>query len=93
MAFNLKTYIKKNYLNESIQSDFLINSLLNDRGGFFRYYKFPYENTRYGRLQKILVDMMQIIRTVYGKEVKRPTVDPIEINNDEDAIKAYKKYN
>ena len=41
MRFNLKKYITERYLTEKIQSDIVINKLLNDKGGLFKYYKNP----------------------------------------------------
>ena len=50
MNFSLKQYIKGKLLKESLNSDILINEIINDTGGFFRYYKAPYNNSMYERI-------------------------------------------
>ena len=64
MQFNLKKYITKKYLNESIQSDIFINKLMNDTGGMFKYYQNP-ESTSVKKYVKLQKDLYNIIYKIF----------------------------
>ena len=65
MSFNLKNYIKENYLNERLQSSILINEILYDSGGFFRYYKMDFENSQYHRVADAVDKMKNILLSLF----------------------------
>ena len=48
MKFNLKQYIKENYLNEKLQSDIFIHEILED--DLFKFYKVNNPGTTYNKL-------------------------------------------
>jgi hypothetical protein len=63
MDFNLKQYINKKYLTEKVQSDILINELLQDN--MFKYYKIARNNNSYSKLLNIYKQLTEIIKSFY----------------------------
>lgn len=94
MNFSLKRYIKEKQLNESLNSDILINEIINDTGGFFRYYKAPYKNSMYKRIQEFTVAMKDILDSLFGffEQNPEPKIDGIPIDTDEKVKYVHKKY-
>lgn len=94
MTFSLKKYLKEKQLNESLNSDILINEIINDTGGFFRYYKAPYNNSMYKRIVQLVEAMKDIIKALFGlyKQYDEPIIDGIPIDTDEKLKYVHKKY-
>lgn len=66
MQFNLKKYITERYLTEKIQSDIVINNLLNDKGGLFKYYKNP-NSPSYKKVLDIFNNIEKILYKICNK--------------------------
>ncbi len=64
MQFNFKKYIKTKYLNEALQSDILINKILNDKSKIFNYLKDP-KSSSYKKLEKIVKQLENIIVKIF----------------------------
>lgn len=94
MAFSLKEYIRKNYLNEALQSNILLNEIINDTGGFFRYYKGPYENSMYSRVLKLQNDMKDILWDLFGmyQQIDNPKINGVVADTDEKIRYIHTKY-
>lgn len=96
MSFSLKKYIKENYLNERLQSNILINEILYDSGGFFRYYKMPFENSQYKKVLDAYDFMQATLTGLFGSNTRRyldPKVYGTDIDTDEKAYDLYKLFN
>ena len=90
MKFNLKQY-----LTEKLQSSIIINELLNDNGGFCKYYKVQYNknsNHLYDKAYRIYTNLNEIFNELhreYGAKYIRKDYDPV---SDQQYIKAYHNY-
>lgn len=95
MSFNLKNYIKENYLNERLQSSILINEILYDSGGFFRYYKMDFENSQYHRVADAVDKMKNILLSLFTlkRQNPEPKIDNVDLDTDEKIKQVHKKYN
>lgn len=104
MNFDLKRYINENYLNEKLQSRVIIDELLNDTGGMFKYYKttsvtHKYDSTSVAKTIKIK-QLHKKLRTLYNELLnvcakyphERELVDGVVIDSDETARKVYENY-
>lgn len=94
MNFSLKRYIKGKLLKESLNSDILINEIINDTGGFFRYYKAPYNNSMYERIQQLTQAMKDILSSLFSTtyQYSEPKIDKIPIDTDDKLKYVHKKY-
>ena len=94
MSFNLKNYIKEKYLNERLQSNILINEILYDSGGFFRYYKMAFENSQYKRVSDAINGIKDILLSLFT--LKRQNPEPkfgnIALDTDDKIKIIHKKY-
>lgn len=104
MKFSLKNYIKENYLNERLQSDILIQNILNDKGKMFYYYKIDGNNS-FGKLKKTYEELKRIFIDIFentysydeNKEYTQrtnvtPTYNKELIDTDEKMIALHNKY-
>ena len=66
MQFNFKNYITEKYLNEAIQSDIFINKLLNDKGGLFKFYKYPYSKY-FNNIDNIYKNILNLSKEIFYK--------------------------
>ena len=95
MSFNLKSYINEKYLNERLQSSILINEILYDSGGFFRYYKMDFENSQYHRVADAIENMKEILLSLFTlkRQNPEPKIDKVELDTDDKIKYVHKKYN
>lgn len=66
MQFSLKKYITEKYLIEKLQSDILVNDILNDKGGMFIYYKMYYPGTMYYKAKQYYNELKSIIENTFN---------------------------
>lgn len=99
MEFSLQKYITEKYLLEKLQSDTLINELMNDKGGMFRYYKMQYKWTIYDKVIQISDKMQKIIKSLFNPfgymgeiQRKEPKYNDELIDTDEKTIALHKTY-
>ena len=64
MQFNFKKYITEKYLTEKIQSDIIINKLMNDKGEMFKFYQNP-NSPAYQKFFKIYDELHKIIKDIF----------------------------
>ena len=64
MQFNFKKYITEKYLTEKIQSDIIINKLMNDKGEMFKFYQNP-NSPAYQKFFKIQDELHKIIKDIF----------------------------
>ena len=92
MKFNLKLY-----LTEKLQSNIIINELLNDNGGFCKYYKVNYDrnsNHLYNKTKRIYNQLNKIFNDLYYKSYYKNNYEHNSYNNytDDQYKRAYSNY-
>lgn len=70
MAFNLKKYITEKYLTEKIQSDIIINKLMNDKGEMFKFYKHE-DSPTYKKFVNIAEELNNILKQVFPNYLRK----------------------